>query len=466
MRVRARRVAGPVDPEAAFAALYRDSRYAFWLDSSRAGDRHARWSFLGDASGPFAQVVTADVWAGTVTVADHAGARTVSRPFFDWLADHHVRDIAPADVDVPFQLGWVGYLGYELKAECGGARAHRVAEPDAALLFADRVLAVDSRADAAYLLALDDGSAAADEWLAATEARLGALPPSGPPTGRPVAPHPPLRLRHGRADYLRLVQRCQDAIRAGDTYEVCLTNMAETRADIDPWQAYRQLRRVAPAPYGALLRHGELSVLSTSPERFLAVSPAGVAESRPIKGTRPRGRDAGEDERLAADLASSAKDRAENLMIVDLVRNDLARVAEPGTVEVPGLFDVESYATVHQLVSTVRARLRPDRSAVDCVRAAFPGGSMTGAPKLRTMEILDDLEAGPRGVYSGALGWFGVDGALDLAMVIRTVVLSGATVRYGVGGAIVADSDPVAEYEETAVKAAPLLSLLDTAFPR
>ncbi|MQA81429.1 MAG: aminodeoxychorismate synthase component I [Streptosporangiales bacterium] len=455
-----------VDAEAAFAACFRDSPHAFWLDSSRPGDSRAHWSFLGDASGPYARVVTADVWAGTVTERSGGDTWTKQEPFFDWLAREHRRDdVDVSGVDLPFRLGWVGYLGYELKAECGGARVHRSPDPDAALLFADRMLAVDTAGGRAYLAALDDGSAEVSAWFAGMRRRLASLERSAPAVTRPSG-RARLRLRHGRAAYLALVERCQDAIAAGDTYEVCLTNLAEASVDLDPWEAYRFLRRAAPAPYAGYLRFGDRTVLSTSPERFLAVSAAGVAESRPIKGTRPRGSDVAEDAGLAAELAASSKDRAENLMIVDLVRNDLARVARPGSVEVTGLFDVESYATVHQLVSTVRARLRADRSAIDCVRAAFPGGSMTGAPKLRTMEILDELEAGARGVYSGVFGWFGIDGALDLAMVIRTVVLSPGSVRYGVGGAIVADSDPAAEYEETAVKATPLLRLLDTTFPR
>ncbi len=272
----------------------------------------------------------------------------------------------------------------------------------------------------------------------------------------------------------------QREIAAGESYEVCLTNMAEA-ATVPPgavsdgaagdaagdaaWHAYRVLRRAAPAPFGALLAFGETAVLSTSPERFLRVTADGRVESRPIKGTRPRGATPGEDEALRRELAGCEKDRSENLMIVDLVRNDLGRCAEPGSVEVTGLFEVESYDTVHQLVSTVRARLRAGATAVDCVRSAFPGGSMTGAPKVRTMRIIDRLEGGPRGVYSGAIGYFSPTGAADLSIVIRTAVLTPGRIRYGTGGAIVALSDPAAEFEETAVKAAPLLALTGGGFP-
>ena len=275
-----------------------------------------------------------------------------------------------------------------------------------------------------------------------------------------------ITLRHDRERYLALIEECLREITAGESYEVCLTNMIETDLTTDPWSCYQFLRRTSPVPFGALLSFGSLSVLSTSPERFLRVRRDGVIESKPIKGTRPRGRTPAEDAALAADLAASEKDRSENLMIVDLVRNDLGRCSRVGSVRVPRLFDVETYATVHQLVSTVRGELRPGRSAVDCVRAAFPGGSMTGAPKIRTMSIIDTLEAGPRGVYSGAIGYFSLSGAADLSIVIRTLVARDGRAKYGVGGAIVALSDPVAEYEETAVKATPLLRLLGCEFPQ
>jgi para-aminobenzoate synthetase len=453
--------------EHVFQALYGSSPHAFWLDSSLQGSELGRFSFLGDAGGPLARTAYADVWRGTVTV--HTPGQTVVHRagFFDWL-DHDLRSL---DVEVPelpfdFALGWVGYLGYELKAECGGRLVHRSDNPDAAMIFADRGLAVDHLTGTTYLLALTDpdDDIGAREWLARTGARLNVLAGTPPrPAGQSLALGD-VGLRHDRSRYLELIARCHEAIKEGESYEICLTNMVVGRATIDPWPAYQVLRAQSPAPFAAWLRFADLFVLSTSPERFIRVSGGGVVESRPIKGTRPRGPSAEQDRLLRDELVASEKDRAENLMIVDLVRNDLGSCAQPGSVHVPSIFEVESYAHVHQLVSTVRARLRRDVSAVDCVRAAFPGGSMTGAPKLRTMQIIDDLERGPRGIYSGALGYFSSNGAADLAIVIRTLVVTPDEVSFGVGGAITALSDDAAEFEETIIKASAITSGLGARF--
>jgi para-aminobenzoate synthetase len=256
-----------------------------------------------------------------------------------------------------------------------------------------------------------------------------------------------------------LIDACQEKINAGESYEVCLTNMLTAHGTVDPWAAYRLLRRQNATPFSAFLRLKDLSVLSVSPERFIRVSRGGDVEAKPIKGTRPRLHDLADDLQMREDLDGSEKDRAENLMIVDLVRNDLGRIAQIGSVVVPKMFDIESYATVHQMVSTVRAQLRPGVSVIECIRAAFPGGSMTGAPKIRTMQILDDLEQGPRGIYSGALGYISLTGAADLSIIIRTIVVTPGYISYGTGGAITALSDPEAEFEETLVKAAQMFQL-------
>nr|WSX54644.1 aminodeoxychorismate synthase component I [Streptomyces sp. NBC_00974] len=476
------------DAEIVFDELLRGGNHAFWLDSSRSDGAVGRFSIMGDASGDLARVATADVSAGTVTVVSERdgvrSAQVARRPFFDWIDE----DLKSLRVELPersenpcnFALGWVGYLGYELKAQCGaGPVVHRSQEPDATMVFAARALAFDHLTGTTHLLALApadpaDGDpeavaldASARAWLRTTAGRLRALAGRTADADVPAQPVDAgdLSLRHDRDAYLDRIRRSQEDIAAGETYEVCLTNELRSEAKVDPWEGYRFLRRTSPAPFASLLLFEDLAVLSTSPERFLRVTADGLAESKPIKGTRPRGATPQEDEALRADLRTNEKDRSENLMIVDLVRNDLGRCAEVGSVHVPKLFDVETFATVHQLVSTVRARLRPGVSAVECVRTAFPGGSMTGAPKIRTMQIIDDLEEGPRGVYSGAIGYFSLCGGADLSIVIRTAVVTPQGIRYGVGGAIVALSDPDDEYEETITKTTPLLRLLGTGFP-
>ena len=329
------------------------------------------------------------------------------------------------------------------------------------MVFADRALVFDHETGTCYAMALvvdhadPDTAAWFDSMVGTLEAlRDGARVTSAPQTPL-LAPNlqDDLPLRHDREKYLGLIEQCLAEIRSGETYEVCLTNTATFPGAIDAFATYSTLREINPTPYSAFLGFDDLSISSASPERFLRVDADRVVESKPIKGTRPRGATPDEDARLRSDLLGNEKDKAENLMIVDLVRNDLARVCVPGSVHVPKLFDIETYAPVHQLVSTVRGRLRDDASAVDCISAAFPGGSMTGAPKIRTMAIIDKLEDGPRGVYSGAIGYFSLTGTADFSIVIRTIVSTENEVTFGVGGAIVAMSDPSEEFEETMVKA-------------
>lgn len=474
-QIHVRHLPASPDPEVAFRELFSGHSISFWLDSSAVVDGLARFSFMGDGSGPLAEYITANSMDGVVTVRrTHTVEEHITKPFFTYLDEQLRRRAIPTPKGLPFDfnLGYVGYLGYELKAETGGRKAHRAGTPDAALLFIDRMLVLDALTQTCYLIALTTPTHHADTlcWLDELTARVLSLPAqSTTQTQASVVDWPDMmdplmqgdvQLRHQRQAYLKRIEECLEEIRNGESYEICLTNMVTMRAKIDPLQSYSYLRKISPVPYGALLDFPEAAVLSASPERFLRIGEDRVVESRPIKGTRPRGATPADDEVLRQDLLRCEKDRVENLIIVDLVRNDLNVVCEADSVHVPRLFCVETYAPVHQLVSTIRGKLRAGESAVTCVRAAFPGGSMTGAPKIRTMDIIDRLEEGPRGIYSGALGWFSLSGGADLSITIRALVAHADQVTFGVGGGIIALSDAVAEFEETVVKSRAMVAVV------
>ncbi len=456
-----RRLDSMPDPERAFVHFYGQSRNAFWLDSSAPGER-GRFSFMGDSEGPLAAVVTYDLEAAEVRVERSGRVELRAESIFDYLG-RELERLRPLAADLPFDFGcgFAGYLGYELKAECDGAATHQATIPDAAFVLADRLIAFDHQERHTYLLALSplhqncplpEGKLDSPEaWLEATGRRLTSLPELDEPP--PVEVRGDFVPRRSYRRYREDIEACQRYLTAGHSYEICLTNTLEAEIQADPLDLYRALRCANPAPFAAYLRFGDLAVLSSSPERFLSVDRDGGAEVRPIKGTSRRGATPAEDARLAAELRSGEKSRAENVTIVDLLRNDLGRVCELGSVEVPELMRIESYETVHQLVSCVRGRLRPELTPVDAVRACFPPGSMTGAPKRRTMEIIDELEGAARGVYSGAIGWFGLGGACDLSVAIRAIVLDGEKASVGAGAAIVIDSDPDEELVETLLKA-------------
>src|SRR5919199_3390083 len=320
------------DPEAAFVGLYGDREHAVWLDSSRVEPGLARFSFMGAPDGPLGHVVRYDVATGVLTI-ERAGEREELR---ESVLDYCERELARLRADAPvlpfdFTCGFAGYLGYELKADCGGQLVHHSPLPDAALVFCDRLIAFDHDQRRVHLLALADanGVAAADAWLAATERELEGLPAPAPLT--PPAPALSFAAREGRDAYLANIAACKHEIFEGETYEVCLTTQLHSDGAIDPLAAYRALRARNPAPHAALLRLGDVSVLSSSPERFLRVDRQRIVESKPIKGTAPRAAHPAEDAYRAAALCADEKSRAENLMIVDLVRNDLGRVCALGS---------------------------------------------------------------------------------------------------------------------------------------
>jgi para-aminobenzoate synthetase len=471
--LRLRTIPGEPSTEALFERLFGDAEHAFWLDSADAPTRLAQRSFLGTSAGAGRCVLEYDVESGTATRRG-AGATTEERASIFDLLDRelagHAIEPPPADLPPGLMGGFVGYLGYELKADCGSPNVHRSDMPDAVMMLANRLVAVDHLRGRTHLVALCHGDEAeAEIWLDEAEdvvrETLAAPPDPALPlavTAGPADSHVSFRCGRGREQYLADIVRSQAELAAGESYEVCLTDQISTDASPDPFDLYRLLRRRNPAPFAAYLKLGEMAVVSSSPERFLSVDRERRVEARPIKGTTQRSADAVRDAALRAELTEDEKTYAEHLMIVDLLRNDLGRVCEVGSVDVPELMIVEDYATVHQLISTVSGVLEAERSVAECARACFPGGSMTGAPKERTMEIIDDLEDEARGVYSGAIGWLGIDGAMDLSIVIRTIVMRPGRTTIGAGGAIVMQSDPEDEFDEILLKArAPMAAIAE-----
>jgi len=419
-RVFARRLDIQPSPEDTFCALFGDTAPSFWLDSSENDRSRSRFSFMG------------------------SGTRIPNAPIWDYLKNE-LRDRYCSAPELPFDFvgGFVGYLGYELQS---------------GFIFVDRFLAFDHQEGCVYLVyaaPLAD-SAMANKWLEEMELTLkSGVPAASPPVT--ASNGAPFDFERDKSGYLADIVECLRLIKEGESYEICLTNRLKGESSVDPLDYYRVLRRLNPASYSAFLRFPELSVACSSPERFLRIDRIHNVESRPIKGTARRSIDPIEDARLRESLRTATKTRAENLMIVDLLRNDLGRVCEIGSVHVPQMMEVETYANLHQLVSTVRGRLRDDVTVMDCIRSAFPGGSMTGAPKIRTMEIIGRLERSERGVYSGTIGFLSLNGTADLNIVIRTAVFCASQVSIGVGGAIVALSDPEAEFEEAVLKGQRLL---------
>jgi para-aminobenzoate synthetase component I len=442
------RIAGerPIDAAEAF----RDLPGLALMESARPG-RNARWSYL--AADPVAVLESPAAGPDPFAVARRLLARL----------DGTV--IIPADAP-PFLGGLVGFLGYDLGSIL--ERLPAIARPDQdlptlRLALHDWVVAWDRRTGHAWLggRALDGDGRRLARRLDEVHARLAGTW-SGAATTTATMFAGPAQFRSGvdRHGYEARVERIRDHVARGDLYQANLARRLEAPFDGDPWPLYRRLRTGDPALFSAYLDlgPGQLSgkpraLLSASPEPFLSVDGQGRVSTDPIKGTRPRGRDGAEDRALARELLASPKDRAENIMIVDVLRNDLGRVCRPGTVRVPRLCRLERTAAVQHLVSTVTGSLAAGRDAFDLLIAAFPGGSITGAPKIRAMEILEGLEPVRRGPYTGAIGWIGTDGAMQTSIAIRTFVADGRRLTLHVGGGITWKSDAAAEWDETVTKA-------------
>lgn len=472
------------DPARACEAL-EGLPYRLFLDSATPGTRLGQYSFL--TADPVAVVRSKrnhTEWlsaSGQRTTVDGSPIDAVRR----WLLPF----TTPADAGLPpFQGGAAGYIGYEF-----GRTLERMPEsryddlnlPDVALGLYDWVIAWDHAANRAWVLSTGiperDPAARSTRAEGRLEGVLDCLRgnrphpptpawPAWPPSPDPAPSYPVdeprlvsasrLRSSFTRDAYIETVSRVRDYIAAGDIFQANLSQRFEARLPESPWSLYTRLRKRNPAPFAAFLDFPEAAVVSASPERFIRVAPDGWVETRPIKGTRPRGMGPEHDAHLGRELTESEKDQAENLMIVDLMRNDLSRACRPGSVRVSELFALERYATVHHLVSTVVGQLAPGKDALALLMAAFPGGSVTGAPKIRAMEIIAELEPSERGVYCGCIGYSSVTGALDTNIAIRTAVVRGGRVTFSAGGGITFDSNPVEEYRETLDKARGMIDTL------
>ncbi len=450
--------------------LIRHKRFSFFLDSGMDPHKLGRYSFIG--SDPFLVLSTR---GSEVTLTQGAEKSSLSGNPFDVLS--HFLEAYRLDTcasPVPFIGGAVGYFSYDLCHFIERLPSTAVDDlklPECYFSFYDRVLAFDNLQGKAYIISTGFPELRETERVERATKRLNEMKDmladvsgSGKESlSTPISfPTEQVTLKGGftHKEYVDAVEKARQYIIAGDIFEVNLSQRFEAELSITPYELYRRLRQINPAPFACYLGFDEVSVVSASPERFLRVRGDWI-ETRPIKGTRPRGKTPEEDQALAKELLSSSKDRAENIMIVDLERNDLGRVCRFGTVKVTELTILEVFPTVFHLTSTVVGRLREGKNCIDLLKAIFPGGSITGAPKVRAMEIIDELEPTKRSVYTGSIGYLSFNGDLDLNIAIRTFLVKGSRAYFQVGGAVVYDSDPEAEYQETLDKARALIDALN-----
>ena len=455
--------------------LFRNKPFSFFLDSGMDAHKLGRYSFIG--SDPF--LVLSTHGSEIILTRGAEKSRLIGNPFD--VLNHllEVYRLDPCSSPVPFIGGAVGYFSYDLCHFIERLPSTAIDDlklPECYLGFYDLVLAFDNLQGKAYVISTGFPELKESKRIERASQRLNEMKDkladvSGSGTEAPFTPTSfpmeQVTLKGGftHQEYVDAVEKARQYIIAGDIFEVNLSQRFEAELSITAYELYKRLRRINPAPFAGYLGFDKVTVVSASPERFLRVRGDWV-ETRPIKGTRPRGKTPEEDEALANELLSSTKDRAENIMIVDLERNDLGRVCRFGTVKVTELAILEVFPTVFHLTSTVVGRLREDKNCIDLLKATFPGGSITGAPKVRAMEIIDELEPTKRSVYTGSIGYLSFNGDLDLNIAIRTFLVKGSKAYFQVGGAVVYDSNPEAEYQETLDKGRALIDALNMAATR
>jgi para-aminobenzoate synthetase component 1 len=439
--------------------------FGFFLDSGMDPRKLGRYSFMG--SDPFLVLRS---HGDRVSLLKEGGEEVRRGSPFDILGELlRVYSLDDSGVGVPFTGGVVGYFSYDLAHFIERLPARAVDDlhlPECYLAFYDAAVAFDHLENRVFLISsgfpeLDEAKRLrrAAERLRELRSLVLLAPPPAVLTPSSAAGANAFKANFTHRGYLEAVARAREYIGAGDIFQVNLSQRFETDLNIPPYALYRRLRQINPAPFASYFNFDGVSIVGASPERFLRVR-GDCVETRPIKGTRPRGKTPGEDRALAESLLRSTKDRAENIMIVDLERNDIGRVCRYGTVKVTELAVLETYPTVFHLTSTVLGQLSEGKDRIDLLKATFPGGSITGAPKVRAMEIIDELEPTRRSVYTGSLGYLGFSGAMDLDIVIRTIIVRDGHACFQVGGAIVYDSQPEAEYTETLDKGRALMRAL------
>jgi para-aminobenzoate synthetase component 1 len=451
--------------------LFKDESHSFVLDSGMDSQRLGRYSFIG--SDPFLIMKSQ---GDNITLTSGNSQKTQQGNPFDIL--HNLFEKYRLDCSqapVPFCGGAVGYFSYDLChfiESLPGTAIDDLQLPESYFAFYSTIVAFDNLLGKTYIISSgfpeydDEGQrlTKAAEQIEKMASRLSA-PVSVPEyntTGTPALTEAVLKCNFTPEDYKNAVKKVRDYIIAGDIFQANISQRFETDLTIPPYELYSRLRQINPAPFASYLNFDDVVIVSASPERFLRLDSDQV-ETRPIKGTRPRGKNAANDKAMAQELTASIKDRAENVMIVDLERNDLGRVCQFGTINVTELAILETFPTVFHLTSTVVGKLRSDKNRLDLLKATFPGGSITGAPKVRAMEIIDEVEPTRRSIYTGAIGYLCFSGNMDINIVIRTFLVKDKKAYFQVGGGIVYDSDPEEEYQETLDKAKALIQALNLA---